>query len=119
MTRVKRGVIANKRRKSLLKAAKGFKWGRKSKERAAHDALIHAWSHAYKGRKIKKRDNRRLWQQRVGAAAKENNLSYSKLINLLHKKNIELNRKVLSEIADKHPDIFKKIVEQVRDVVLS
>lgn len=113
MTRVKRGVIANKRRKSLLKATKGFKWGRKSKERAAHDALIHAWSHAYKGRKLKKRQNRRLWQQRVGAGAKENNLSYSKLIDLLHKKNIELNRKVLSEIADKHPHVFKKIIEHV------
>ncbi len=111
MTRVKRGVIANKRRKSLLKAAKGFRWGRKSKERSAHDALIHAWSHAYTGRKLKKRDNRRLWQQRVGAAARENNLSYSKLVNFLHKKKIELNRKVLSEIADKYPSIFTEIMK--------
>lgn len=113
MTRVKRGVIANKRRKSLLKAAKGFRNGRKSKERAAHDALIHAWSHAYVGRKLKKRQNRGLWQQRLSAAAKENNLSYSKLIGLLHKKNIELDRKVLSEIADKHPKIFTEIVKTV------
>ncbi len=111
MTRVKRGVIANKRRKSLLKQVKGFKWGRKSKERMAHDALIHAWTHAYKGRKLKKRQNRRLWQQRVGAGAKENNISYSKLMGALHKKHIDLNRKVLSEIADKHPQVFKKIVE--------
>ena len=111
MTRVKRGVIANKRRKSILKAAKGFRWGRSKKERAAHEALLHAWSHAYSGRKIKKRDNRRLWQQRIGAAARENNLSYSKLINLLHKKNIELNRKVLSEIADKHPKTFAEVVK--------
>lgn len=113
MTRVKRGVIANKRRKSVLKAAKGFRWGRKSKERLAREALLHAWSHAYVGRKLKKRDNRRLWQQRVGASAKENGLSYSKLINLLHKKNIELNRKVLSEIADKHPKIFAEITKHV------
>ncbi len=111
MTRVKRGVIANKRRKSILKAAKGFRWSRSTKERAAHEALLHAWSHAYSGRKIKKRDNRRLWQQRIGAAARENNLSYSKLINLLHKKNIELNRKVLSEIADKHPETFTEVVK--------
>ena len=117
MTRVKRGVIANKRRKSLLKAAKGFRWGRKSKERQAHDALIHAWSHAYTGRKLKKRDNRRLWQQRVGAAARENNFSYSKLISLLHKKKIELNRKVLSEIADKHPVVFAEIVKTVNTQV--
>ena len=113
MTRVKRGVIANKRRKSLLKAAKGFRNGRKSKERAAHDALLHAWSHAYVGRKLKKRQNRGLWQQRLGAAAKENNLSYSKLIHLLQVKKIELNRKVLSEIADKHPKIFAEIVKTV------
>ena len=97
----------------MLKAAKGFRNGKKSKERAAHDALIHAWSHAYVGRKLKKRQNRGLWQQRVGAAAKEHNLSYSKLIHLLQVKKIELNRKVLSEIADKHPNVFKKIVEQV------
>ena len=113
MTRVKRGVIANKRRKSLLKAAKGFRGGRKSKERAAHDALLHAWHHSYVGRKLKKRQNRALWQQRVGAAAKENNLSYSKLIHLLHTKKIELNRKMLSEIAGKHPNVFKKIIECV------
>ena len=113
MTRVKRGVIANKKRKSLLKAAKGFRNGRKSKERAAHDALIHAWSHAYAGRKLKKRQNRGLWQQRLSAAAKENNLSYSKLIHLLHIKKIELNRKVLSEIADKHPKVFADIVKTV------
>ena len=113
MTRVKRGVIANKRRKSLLKDAKGFRGGRKSKERMAHDALLHAWHYSYVGRKLKKRQNRALWQQRMGAAAKENNLSYSKLIHLLHTKKIELNRKVLSEIADKHQNVFKKIVEQV------
>ncbi len=113
MTRVKRGVIANKRRKSVLKAAKGFKWGRKSKERMAHEALLHAWSHAYKGRKVKKRQNRRLWQQRVGASAKENGTSYSKLINLLNVKKIELNRKVLSEIADTQPHIFAQIIKHV------
>ena len=114
MTRVKRGVIANKRRKSLLKAAKGFRNGRKSKERAAHDALLHAWHHSYVGRKLKKRQNRALWQQRVGAAAKENNLSYSKLIHLLHEKNIELNRKVLADLALNHPAAFAGIVEKVK-----
>ena len=111
MTRVKRGIIAIKRRRSLLKAAKGFRWGRKSKERLAREALLHAWSHAYVGRKLKKRDNRRLWQQRIGAAAKENSLSYSKLIDLLRKKHNELNRKVLSEIADKYPKTFTEIIK--------
>lgn len=113
MTRVKRGVIANKRRKSILKATKGFRWGRKSKERAAHDALLHAWTHSYKGRKLKKRTSRALWQQRIGAATRENNLSYSKFIHLLAQKKIELDRKTLSEIADKHPKIFARIIEHV------
>ncbi len=113
MTRVKRGVIANKRRRALLKQTKGFRGGRRSKERMAHDALLHAWSHAFVGRKLKKRTNRGLWQQRIAAGAKENGLSYSKLIGMLHKKNIELDRKVLSEIADKHPEVFKKIIEKV------
>lgn len=113
MTRVKRGTIANKRRKSILKAAKGFRWGRKSKERMAHEALLHAWTHSYTGRKLKKRDSRRLWQQRIGAATRENDLSYSKFINLLSQKKIELDRKILSEIADKHPQVFARIVEHV------
>lgn len=98
----------------MLKAAKGFKWGRKSKERAAHEALLHAWHHAYVGRKLKKRQNRGLWQQRVGAASKENGISYSKFIHLLHQKKIGLNRKVLSEIADKHPKIFADIVKSAQ-----
>ena len=113
MTRVKRGVIGAKRRRTILKATKGFRWGRKSKERMAHDALIHAWSHAYVGRKLKKRDTRRLWQQRIGAGARKHDISYSKLIHLLAQKQIALDRKVLSEIADKHPGVFAKIIEQV------
>ncbi|OGZ35966.1 MAG: 50S ribosomal protein L20 [Candidatus Portnoybacteria bacterium RIFCSPHIGHO2_02_FULL_40_23] len=114
MPRVKRHKIAHKRRKNLLKHAKGFKWGRKSKYRLAKDALMHAWSHAYKDRKRKKRDFRRLWQIRINAASRENGLTYSKFINKLKKAKIELDRKILADLAMNHPEIFKKIIEKVK-----
>ena len=109
MTRVKRGVIAHKKREKLLKAAKGFKWGRKSKERMAREALLHAWSHAYTGRKERKRSFRALWTTRIGSAAHTEGISYSKLMGSFKKKGIALDRKVLSEIAVAHPEVFKKI----------
>lgn len=113
MPRVKRGVQKNKKRKNLLKHAKGFKWGRKSKYRAAKEALLHAWSFQFADRKKKKRNFRRLWQIKVNAAAKINGLSYSKFINQLKKQNIELDRKILADLAEHNPEVFKKIVESV------
>src|SRR3989344_1119296 len=115
MTRVKRGTIANKRRKKLLKAAKGFKWGRKSRYRAAKEAVYHAWAYAFADRKKKKRTMRRLWQIKINAAVRqlterENGLNYSKFINGLKKADIELDRKILAQIAENHPEIFKKIL---------
>ena len=114
MTRVKRGVIAHKRREKVLKAAKGFKWGRKSKERMAREALLHAWSHAFTGRKERKRTFRGLWQTRIGAGAKSEGISYSKLMGSLRKKGVALDRKVLAEIAEHHPAVFQKIAEAAR-----
>lgn len=110
MVRVKRGTIAHKRREKILKYAKGFRWSRKSKERAAREALLHAWSHAFSGRKLKKRTARYLWQTKIGAAAKANNISYSKLIGAFKKKNIELDRKILAELAQTHPEVFAKVL---------
>jgi large subunit ribosomal protein L20 len=110
MTRVKRGVTANRRRKRLLSHAKGFKWTRSSKYRQAKEALLHAWTFQFADRKVKKRNFRRLWQERLNAAARQNGLSYSKLIDRLHKANIELDRKVLSEIAAKHPAVFNQVL---------
>ena len=113
MTRVKRGTIANKRRKKLLKAAKGFKWGRKSRYRAAKEALYHAWTYAFADRKKKKRNMRRLWQIKINAAARMyggNGFNYSKFINGLKKADIELDRKILAQIAENEPEIFKKIL---------
>ena len=114
MPRVKRGKIAHKKREKLLRYTKGFKWGRKSKERAAKEALLHAWSHAFRGRKEKKRNFRSVWQTKINAAARENNLTYSKLIALLKKADVKVDRKVLATIAENHPEVFKKILEEVK-----
>ena len=93
-----------------MKHTKGFMWTRKSKYRQAKEALLHAWSFQFADRKKKKRDFRRLWQVKIGAAAKENGISYSKLINKLKKENIELDRKILADLAENNPEIFKKIL---------
>ncbi len=114
MPRVKRGTIANKRRKNVLKHTKGFRWGRKSKFKQAKQALQKAWSYAYRDRKVKKRDFRRLWQIQIGAALRNFDLSYSRFIYFLKQKNIEIDRKILSQLAKEKPEIFEKIVEQVK-----
>lgn len=111
MPRVKRGTTANKRRKNLLKHAKGFMWGRKTKYRAAKEALLHAWSFQFNDRRKKKGRARRLWQIQIGAATRLNGLAYNKFINGLIKSKIELDRKILSDLAQKEPEIFKKLVE--------
>jgi len=114
MVRVKRGVSALKRKKNILKHAKGFRLGRKSKYCLAKEALMKAWTYAYRDRKNKKRDFRRLWQIQINAACRPQGLSYSKFIACLKKAKIELDRKILSELAKIHPQIFEKIVEKVK-----
>ena len=114
MTRVKRGTMANKRRKNIIKQAKGFKWGRKSKYKLAKDALKHAWTYAYRDRKVKKRDFRRLWNIKINAATRKKDITYSQFINKLKKAKIELDRKILAHLAEKKPEIFDKIVEKVK-----
>ncbi len=114
MPRVKRGIIAIKRRRKILKYTKGFRWGRKSKERAAKEALLHAWTHAYRDRRVKKRTARALWQIQLNAAARIDGLSYSKFMHGLKKAKIELDRKVLSELAREHPEVFKEIVNKTK-----
>ena len=112
MPRVKRGTIAHKKREKLLKLTKGFRWSRKSKERAAKEALLHALSRKFRGRKEKKRTARTLWNVQIGAAARESGTTYSKLIAALKKHNIALDRKILADLAQHEPAIFKKIVEK-------
>ncbi len=114
MTRVKRGTMAHKRRKKVIKQAKGYKWGRKSKYKLAKDAVKHALTHSYVDRKKKKRDFRRLWQIKINAASRELGVTYSKFINGLKKANIEIDRKILAHLAEKQPEIFKKILEKIK-----
>ncbi|MDO8435894.1 MAG: 50S ribosomal protein L20 [bacterium] len=113
MARVKRGKIAHKKRKHLLKYAKGFRWGRKAKYKLAKDALYHAWKYAYRDRRVKKREKRALWQIKINAACREQGISYSKFIYGLKQKNIALDRKILSNLAQNNPQIFTKIIEKV------
>lgn len=110
MPRVKRGVQKRKRKKKVIKMAKGFKWRRKSTYKAAKDAMRHAWTNAYRDRKKKKGDFRRLWQIQINAACRENNITYSRFINMLKKKNIALDRKILSDLAINNNETFKKIL---------
>lgn len=114
MARVKRGVRANKRRKNVLKLAKGFQGGRSKKFRAAKQAILKAGSYKYRDRKVRKRDFRQLWITRLNAAVREHGMSYSVFINALKKKNSELDRKVLAQIAFEHPETMKSIVEEVK-----
>lgn len=114
MTRVKRGVISLKRRRNVLKQTKGFRSARKSKERAAREAIVHAGNHAFAHRRDKKNDFRKLWQTRITAGLRDTDLSYSAFMGRLKKKNILLNRKMLAELAQKHADVFKKIVAEVQ-----
>lgn len=115
MSRVKKGLSARKHRNYLLSRAKGFDNGAKSKFRLAKERLLKAESNAYKGRKIRKRDFRRLWITRINGALDQiqSELNYSKFIHLLNQSKLELNRKSISEIAIKDINAFKAIVEQV------
>jgi large subunit ribosomal protein L20 len=114
MPRVKRGKIAHKRREKILRYTKGFRWGRKSKERAAKEALLHAWTHAFRGRKQKKRDFRRLWNVRVNAAARAEGTTYGRFVAALKRKNVKLDRKILADLALSEPEVFKKVLEFVK-----
>ena len=112
MVRVKRATAAKKKKKKVLKEAKGFKWGRKTKYLQAKEALMHAWTYQYRDRRRKKREFRALWQIKINAAAREAGLSYSKVMNFLKKNNIELDRKVLANLAENNPEVFKAVIEK-------
>ena len=114
MARIKGAMATRKRRKKVLKAAKGY-YGSKSKLfKTAKQAVMKSGNYAYIGRKQKKRDFRRLWIARISAACKMNGVNYSTFINGLKKANIELNRKMLSEIAISDPAAFTALVEKAK-----
>lgn len=114
MVRIKGGISSQKRRKHILEYAKGFRWGRKKKLRAAKEALMHAWEYSYRDRKVKKREFRKLWEIQINAACRKLDLPYNKFINGLKKNKIQLDRKVLATLAQSQPKIFEKIVEKVK-----
>ncbi len=114
MTRVKRGVTQRNRHRKVLKAAKGFRGQRSKLFREAKRAVMKAGLHAYRHRKEKKREMRGLWILRINAAAREHGISYSRLINGLFKKNIQLDRKVLSHLAAEKPEVFAEIVKAAK-----
>lgn len=115
MSRVKKGPIHSKKRKKVLREAKGFRGGRSHLYRQAQEALKKSLSHSYRGRKLKKREFRRLWITRINAATRKEGLSYSHFMKGLKEANVNLNRKVLSEIAVNNPQEFSKLVEVARE----
>jgi large subunit ribosomal protein L20 len=114
MPRVKGGPRTNLRRKRLLKHTKGFLWTRKSKYRQAKEATLHSWSFMFADRKKKKREFRKLWTVKINAAAREHGLSYSQFINKLKKANIEIDRKILADLAEHQPVVFQNILNAAK-----
>jgi large subunit ribosomal protein L20 len=110
MPRAKRGFKARRRRNRVLKAAKGFRGKRSSCHAIANEAVQHAWMHMYRSRKVRKRDFRSLWIMRINAATRSVGVSYSKFIGKLSGAGIQLNRKMLAEIAISDPVAFQAIV---------
>jgi len=114
MARIKRGVTSHRKHKKVLELTKGHRGGRSKNIKEAKSSLLHAGQYAYAGRKLRKRDMRRLWITQLGIAVKNEGLSYSKFISQLKLKNIKLDRKILAELAVNHLDDFKKIVSEIR-----
>lgn len=114
MSRAKGGVKRTKHRRNIQKLTKGYEAGRKNLVKMAKTAIKKAGAHAYRDRRVRKRDFRALWEIQINAGARLNGLSYSKLIGALNKKGIKLNRKMLAELTGKFPQVFAKLVESVK-----
>ncbi|HRE59575.1 MAG TPA: 50S ribosomal protein L20 [Micropepsaceae bacterium] len=114
MARVKRGTTIKARHKKVLKAAKGFYGRRKSTIRVAKQSVDRAGQHAYKGRKLRKRNFRALWIQRINAGVRAHGLTYGRFIDGLSKAGVEVDRKILSDLAIHEPEAFKVLVDQAK-----
>ncbi|MDO5027896.1 MAG: 50S ribosomal protein L20 [Bacillota bacterium] len=115
MARIKRAVNARKKHKKILKLAKGYFGGKSKLFKTANQAVMKSLNYSYVGRKQRKRDFRKLWIQRINAAARINGLSYSRFISGLKKANVEINRKMLSEIAIHDEKAFAQLVELAKE----
>ena len=113
MVRVKKGVNALKTRRNILKAAKGFRGPRGTKEKLAYEQLAHSYAAAFAHRRDKKGDFRRLWNVKINAALRTHGLTYSKFIGTLKKKNIEVDRKIMADMAQNEPTVFERFVKSV------
>lgn len=114
MPRVKRGTMKNKSRKNVLAQVKGYRFGRSTKKAMANDAIAHAGANAFRHRRDKKSNFRRLWNVKINAAVRKFELSYSRFIDALTKKGIKLNRKMLADMAEHEPASFERIVNSVK-----
>src|SRR5579872_6212253 len=112
--RVKRGLVSRRKHKKLLGKTKGFRGTKSKLVKVAHEAALHSGAYAFHGRKLRKRDFRSLWITRIGEAAKQEGTSYSVLMNKLKKANIEIDRKILSELVVNDLETFKKLVDEVK-----
>ncbi len=114
MARVKRSVHAHKKRREILEAAKGYRGSRHSRLRVAKEQLMHSGAYAYRDRRDRKGQFRRLWITRIGAAARAEGITYSQFIHGLSQAGVELDRKILADIAVRDPAVFKSLVETAR-----
>ena len=117
MPRGTSAVPRNKRKKKIFKVAKGYFGGRKNLYRTAKDAVEKGWEHAYRDRKKKKRVFRRLWITRINAAARQNDITYSRLINGLKHAGVELDRKALADLAVRSPDAFTALADRAKEAI--
>ena len=117
MTRVKGGTVARARRKKVLKEAKGYFGSKHRLYKTAHEQLMHSGQYAYRDRRQKKREFRKLWIARINAACKQNEITYSRFINGLTKAGVTINRKMLSEVAIDSPETFKDLVVIAKDAL--
>ena len=117
MPRGTSAVARNKRKKKILKAAKGYFGGRKNLYKTAKDAVEKGWEHAYRDRKKKKRNFRRLWITRINAAAREHELSYSRFMNGLKESGIEIDRRALADLAVRNPEAFGELAGRAKETL--
>lgn len=113
MVRVKKGVHALKTRRNILKFAKGFRNGRKNKEKLAYEQLVHSWGSAFAHRRDKKGDFRRLWNVKINAVLRQHGFTYSKFIGACKKANVEIDRKIFAELAEYAPATFERAVKEI------